>query len=197
MTETTVIEKLAVALVGTEWGLEQYLVESLEEDPWKFLVRVVTEGLEQEGLFKCCECGVWTYDLWPGPNVCPKCEEGHSTIVGRARLHELTVALETEALHPDLYIIDPELLEQVLATKPHVLPLVPDPHISHDQTTTLPGYPEGEGISTALDGIRQETDPATATMNWDDPRLFANWATGRLFAALETEVKQEGDGPCQ
>lgn len=45
MTETTVMEKLEVALVGTKWGLEQYLVESLEKDPWKFLVRAVKEGL--------------------------------------------------------------------------------------------------------------------------------------------------------
>lgn len=174
MTETTVMQKLEAALVGTKWGLEKYLVESLEEDPWKFLVRVVKEGLAALGLFRCCECGVWTHDLLPGANVCPDCAK-RQCVSGREHLHELTEALKAGALHPDLYVLDADALAAVLPQS---------------------DYPEGEDLTTALEGICLEADPTTATVDWADPSIFANWAVDRLMAALETEVKKECP-PCE
>lgn len=177
MTETMVMQKLEVALVGTKWGLEQYLVESLEEDPWKFLVRVVKEGLAELGLFRCCECGAWTHDLLPGANVCRKCA-GRKEVVGQEHAHELEVALKSGALHPDFLLFDPDLL----------------PDASHTQTPTL-AFPDDESISGALAGIDREADPNTATIVWDDRKAFANWAVDRLLTALRVEIK--GEQPCE
>lgn len=184
--QTTVMQKLEVALVGTKWGLEQYLVESLEEDPWRFLVRVVKEGLAGLGLFRCCECGRWTHDLLPGANVCPDCAKWQR-VSGREHLRELTEALEAGALHPDLYVLDHERLATI-SPQPKVVP--------HDMTTESPDFPEGEDLDTALEGIYLEADPATATVDWANPSIFSDWATDRLIAALETEVKKEHP-PCE
>jgi len=166
--QTTVMQKLEVALVGTKWNLEQYLVESLEEDPWRFLVRVVKEGLAGLGLFRCCECGRWTHDLLPGANVCPDCAKWEGA-VGREHAHELTEALKSGALHPDFLLFDPDM--------------PPD-----DSTVSL-AYPDGESISAALVGIDREANPATATIDWDDRRAFANWAVDRLLTALSVELR--------
>jgi hypothetical protein len=144
--KSTTMQKIAVGLVGTRWNLERYLVESLEEDPWKFLTRVVREGLEGQGLARCAECGTWTRDYLPDSRVCPGCVEEIESVT------------------------------------------------FHDEPVPSTGR-----LDAVVAEISREANPATAAKDWsDDPRAFADWATTKLFAAMEAEIAAtEGEsGPC-